>query len=131
MTPASPTPTRHQDAIACRPSEAPVSAAPYAIRRLVGERLPALRRWPGMSFQEQAAASQPRTAQGNEASALPDLDTAASVAVKARHEKSTAVCEPITDDPTLTHATGSLPKDDRPCLQPSSGAKPTTTARSA
>ena len=65
-----------------------------------------------MSFHEQAAASQPGTAQGDEASALPDLDTAPSAAVKARHEKSTAVGEPITDDPTLTHATGSLAEDD-------------------
>jgi len=56
-----------------------------------------------MSFKEQAAASQPGTAQGDE-----DLDTAPSAALKARHEKSTAVGEPITDDPTLTHATGSL-----------------------
>jgi len=65
-----------------------------------------------MSFHEQAAASQPGTAQGDEASALPDLDTAASVAVKARDEKSTAVGEPVTDDPTLPHATGSLVEDD-------------------
>ena len=65
-----------------------------------------------MSFKEQAAASKPGTAQGDEASALPDLDTAPSAALKARHEKSTAVGEPITDDPTLTHPTGSLAEDD-------------------
>ena len=64
-----------------------------------------------MSFQEQAAASQPGTAQGDEASALPDPDAASSVALKARHEKPTAVGEPVTDDPTLTHADGSLAED--------------------